>query len=109
MVASGAIARTQRPSATSATKKVLQPALDSRRVTGSMPQPYASALTPAAHSTGTVVLASFFQLASMDTSSMERAPPTAAGAVAAGGTFARPKSGTGMGIRRCPRLRLVEH
>src|SRR5262249_1589291 len=94
MAASGASARTRRPSATSATKKVLHPALDSVRVTGSRPQPYALALTTAAHSTGTVMLASVFQWASMAARSMLRRPPASVGSEGAGGTSAGRRSGS---------------
>src|SRR5262249_60988974 len=88
MVASGASARTRRPSVISATKKVLHPALNSVRVTGSRPQPYPLALTTAAHSTGTVMLASVYQLASMAARSMVRMPPASVGSDAGAGTSA---------------------
>src|SRR5262245_57377664 len=98
MAASGACARARRPSATSATKKVLHPALDSVRVTGSRPQPYALALTTAAHSTGTVMPASIFQLASMAARSMVRMPPASVGSEAEGGRLAGRRSGSWMVI-----------
>src|SRR5262249_46661068 len=98
MAASGACARARRPSPTSATKKVLHPALDSVRVTGSRPQPYALALTTAAHSTGTVMPASIFQLASMAARSMVRMPPASVGSEAEGGRLAGRRSGAWMGI-----------
>src|SRR5262249_31858321 len=88
------------PSAISATKKVLHPALNSVRVPGSRPQPYPLALTTAAHSTGTVMLASVFQLASMAARSMVRTPRASVGPDAGGGTSAGRRSGSWTVITR---------
>src|SRR6516162_144536 len=79
MTASGTTARARRPSPRSAAKKVLQPALYSLAVTCSSPHPYPSALTTAAHSTGRVIAASFFQLLSTAARSIVSTPPASAG------------------------------
>src|SRR5262249_5220826 len=79
MTASGATVRARRPSPRSATKKVLQPALYSLPVIRPGPQPYPSALTTAAQSTGRVMPASFLQLLSTAARSIVSTPPASAG------------------------------
>jgi hypothetical protein len=51
-------------------------------------------LTTAAHSTGTVVLDSFFQLASTAARSMVSTPPASASAAPAGGILAGCRAGS---------------
>src|SRR5262245_21074245 len=85
--------RTLRASEMSATKNVLQPAFVRARATGSIPQPYPSALITAAHSDGIACRPNSSQFAAIAERLIVRKPPASAFAGPPAGAESAGKSG----------------